>query len=82
MSSREHAHRLIDSLPESQISALVGFLETIVDPATAALSNAPLDDEEETEQERAAVANARCSLDRNGGNGISHPEAMRRLSLD
>lgn len=34
MSSREQAHQLIDQLPESQISALVGFLEAIVDPVT------------------------------------------------
>ena len=82
MSSREQAHQLIDRLPESQISALVGFLESIVDPVTAALRSASLDDEEETEQERAAVAQARRSLERNGGKGVSHAEAMRRLGLD
>ena len=82
MSSREQAHQLIDQLPESQISALVGFLETIVDPVTAALRSASLDDEEETDEERTAVAQARRSLERNGGKGISHAEAMRRLSLD
>lgn len=32
MSEREHAHELIDRLPEPQLSALVGLLETIVDP--------------------------------------------------
>jgi hypothetical protein len=82
MSSREQAHQLIDQLPESQISALVGVLESIVDPVTAALRTAPLDDEEETEQERTAVDQARRSLERNGGKGISHAEAMRRLDLD
>jgi hypothetical protein len=34
--NREHAHQLIDRLPEAQLSALVGLLETIVDPAIAA----------------------------------------------
>jgi hypothetical protein len=82
MNSREQAHQLIDQLPESQISALVGFLESIVDPVTAALRAAPLDDEDETEQEREAVTKARRSLERNGGKGISHGEAMRRLGLD
>ena len=82
MSSREQAHQLIDRLPDSQLSALVGFLESIVDPVTAALRSAPQDDEEETQEERAAVAEARRSLERNGDKGISHAEAMRRLGLD
>ena len=80
--NRQHAHQLIDRLPESQLSALVGLLETIVDPVTAALRAAPLDDEEETDDERAAVAQARQSLQRNGGKGVAHAEAMRRLGLD
>jgi mRNA interferase RelE/StbE len=82
MSSRQQAHDLIDRLPESQLSALVGFLESIVDPVTAALGAAPVDDEEETPEERAAVAQARRSLERNGGKGVSHAEAMRRLGLE
>lgn len=82
MSFREQAHQLIDRLPESQLSALVGLLETIVDPVTAALRTAPLDDEEETEEERTAVAEARRSFERNGGKGIPHAEAMRRLALE
>ncbi len=30
--TRHHAHELIDRLPEAQLTALVGLLETIVDP--------------------------------------------------
>ena len=78
--NRQHAHQLIDRLPDSQLSALVGLLETIVDPVHAALRNAPLDDEEESEEERAAVAQGRRSL--KGGKGVAHSEAMRRLGLD
>jgi hypothetical protein len=78
---RRHAHELIDRLPEGQLSALVGLLETIVDPVTAALSNAPIDDELETEEERQAVIEAHEWLDRNG-QGIPHDEAMRRLGLE
>lgn len=51
--TREHAHELIDRLPETQLSALVGLLETIVDPTAAALRNAPMDDEPESEAEKA-----------------------------
>ena len=35
--TRQHAHQLIDRLPEMQLSGLVQFLETIVDPVAAAL---------------------------------------------
>jgi hypothetical protein len=82
MSERKHAHELIDRLPETQLSALVGLLEAIVDPVAAALSNAQVDDEPETEQENLAVAEARAWLNRNGGKGIPHEEAMRRLGLE
>lgn len=82
MSEREHAHELIDRLPETQLSALVGLLETIVDPVTATLRNAPIDDEPETDEEREAVAEARHWLAQRGGKGIPHDEAMRRLGLE
>jgi hypothetical protein len=78
---RQHAHDLIDSLPEPQLSALVGLLETIVDPINAALRNAPIDDEPETKQEKQSVAEAREWLKRNG-KCIPHEEAMRRLGLE
>ncbi|HEY6347182.1 MAG TPA: hypothetical protein VIY49_37295 [Bryobacteraceae bacterium] len=81
MSQREHAHELIERLPEPQISALVGLLETMVDPVAAALRNAPDDDEPETEEEKMAVAEAREWLAKRGGRGIPHEEAMRRLGF-
>jgi hypothetical protein len=79
---RQQAHELIDRMPETQLSALVGLMETIVDPVATALRNAPLDDEPETEEEKQAVAEARVWLQRNGGKGIPHEEAMRRLGLE
>jgi len=79
---RHHAHDLIDRLPETQLDALVGFLESIVEPEATALHSAPLDDEPESDSERLAVAEARASLRRNGGQGVPHSEAMRRLGLD
>jgi hypothetical protein len=82
MSEREHAHELIDRLPETQLSALVGLLEAIVDPVQATLRNAPVDDEFESEDEKQAVAESRDWLARHGGKGIPHDEAMRRLGLE
>lgn len=80
--TRQHAHQLIDRMPETQLSGLVQFLETIVDPVAAALRNAPLDDEPETEDEKTAVAEAKTWLQSNGGKGIPHAEAMRRLGIE
>jgi len=57
------------------------LLETIVDPVTAALRNAPIDDEPETEDEKQAATEACEWLNRNG-KGIPHEEAMRRLGLE
>ena len=80
--TRRLAHQLIDQLPEVQLSGLVQFLGTIVDPVTASLQSAPLEDEPEDEEEKIAVAEAHDWLKRNGGKGIPHAEAMRRLGLD
>ncbi|MEP6962163.1 MAG: hypothetical protein ABI995_08795 [Acidobacteriota bacterium] len=80
--TRQRVHELIDLLPETQLSGLVQFLETIVDPVTTALRNAPLDDEPEMDEEKTAVSKARTWLHDNGGKGIPHAEAMRRLGLE
>jgi hypothetical protein len=81
-STREHAHQLIDRMPDVQIAGLVQFLESIVDPAIMALCNAADDDEPESADEQAAVSEAKTWLDKNSGKGIPHAEAMRRLGLD
>ena len=82
MSDREHAHELIDRLPESQVSALIGLLEAFIDPVAAALRNAPIDDESESEEEKQSVAETRAWLARRGGKAIPHDEAMRKLGLE
>jgi hypothetical protein len=80
--TRQHAHEIIDHIPESQLSTAVGLLKKILDPMTLALLNAPIDDEPETEEERLAVAESEEWLRQNGGNGIPHEEVKRQLGLD
>ncbi len=80
--TRRYAHQLIDRMPETQLSGLVKFLETFVDPVATALRNAPVDDEPETDEERAAVGEAKRWLRNNRGKGIPHDEAVRRLGLE
>jgi hypothetical protein len=65
--TRQHAHELIDRMPETQLSALVGLLETIVDPVAVALRDAPLDDEPMTEEDERAVKESREWFKHNPG---------------
>ena len=79
--TRQHAHELIDQIPETKLSTAVGLLEKILDAVSLALLNAPIDDEPETEEERLAVAESEEWL-KNGGKGIPHEEVARQLGLD
>jgi hypothetical protein len=78
--TRQRAHELIDHIPEAELSTAVGLLEKILDPVTAALLNAPIDDEPLDEDERAAIAEGDEWFKHH--EGIPHDEAMRRLGLD
>jgi hypothetical protein len=57
--TRQHAHDLIDKMPEPQLSAVVGLLEAIVDSA--------FEDEQIGEEEAQAVARSREWFKRNPG---------------
>ena len=57
--ARQHAHELIDQMPEVQLSAVVGLLETIVDSA--------LEDEDISEEEEQAVARSKEWFQHNRG---------------
>jgi len=56
---KQQAHEMIDRLPPAQLVAVAGLLKAMLDPVSSAISNAPPDDEPETEEERRAVAEAR-----------------------
>lgn len=78
----EDAHRLLDELPASQAGSVVRYLESVrdgrIDPLLQKLLNAPLDDEPETAEEKAAVEEARQEFE--NGQGIPHDEIIRELS--
>jgi hypothetical protein len=74
--TREPAHQLIDRLPETQLSALVGLLESIIDPVAAALRNAPLDNEPVTEEDRRRLREGQAWFAERGGKGISTEEFL------
>ena len=74
---KKQAHELIERLPPTQLSAVVGLLEAMLDPV--ALANAPAEEEEITPETAAALKRARESLAR--GEGIPHEEILREFGL-
>ena len=54
--TKQQAHELIERMAPGQIFAVVTVMETMLDPVSRAIANAPIDDEPETDAERQAVA--------------------------
>ena len=79
--NREHAHELIDQLPPSQVPAAIGMLESLLDPVSRAIANAPVDDEPESEDERQAVAKSKAWFKQRGGQGIPQEEVLAEFGL-
>jgi len=82
--TRDALRQLVDDLDERDLPMAERLLRALRDtsdahPLLRTLANAPFDDEPETEEERAAVAEARQELLE--GRGIPHEEAMRRWGL-
>lgn len=82
--ARKELHELIDTLPDSAVEKVRDLIKERFegeadDPVRRALDNAPIDDEPETPEEAAAVAEAREAIAR--GEVVSHDEMKRRLGL-
>jgi hypothetical protein len=78
---KQHAHELIDRMAPSQVYAVVGLLETMLDPVSRAIANAPFDDEPECEDERRSVAASKAWLKEHPGQGIPHEEILAEFGL-
>lgn len=76
---RRQAHALLDMLPPEQLSAVRSLLETMLDPASRALANAPIDDEPISAEEERAVAEAREWLKHN--RPIPHEQMLAEFGL-
>ncbi len=77
---RERLHQLVDQLPQKNLSAAHRLLEQLKaddDPVLRAVLNAPLDDEPVTEEEEAAIAEARADI--RAGRVYSHEEVKRHI---
>jgi hypothetical protein len=76
---KQQAHELIDRLAPSQLSAVVGLLQAMLDPVARAISNAPIDDEPLTPEEEKALAESREWLEHNPG--IPHEQVLDELGI-
>jgi hypothetical protein len=77
--TKEHAYELIDRLPPTQLSAVVGLLEAMLDPVSRAIANAPFDDQPVTAEEEKALAEAREWLKHN--KAIPHEQVLAELGI-
>lgn len=78
--ARDHLRQLVDTLPDAEIPAATRYLEYLKiagDLLLRTLTEAPLDEEPETPEEAAAVAEAHAEVA--AGRTISQDEARRRL---
>jgi hypothetical protein len=57
------------------------MLETLLDPVSRAIADAPVDDEPETQEERRAVAKSKVWFKKRGGQGIPHEEVLADFGL-
>ncbi len=74
---RQELHALVDHIPPSDLPAARKILRALADPVWQSILAAPLDDEPETDGERAEVEAARNEK----GSGTSHEEVLRELGL-
>ena len=80
---RQQAHAYLDRLPPAQLSAVRSLLETMLpDPVSRALANAPLEDEEISEEEKQAVARSKEWFKNNQGTSFEDVVAELGLSMD
>jgi hypothetical protein len=75
----EHAHQLLSHLAPAQVAAVVHLTEVLLNPVSRALASAPLEDEEISEDEERAVAEAREWLKHN--KLIPHEQVLAELGL-
>jgi len=74
---RQQAHALLDMLPGDKVPAVRTLLEAMVEPLSDHLNALPVEDEELSPEEVAAIERGRASLER--GEGIPHEEILREF---
>jgi len=60
--TKQQAHELIERMAPGQIFAVVTVMESMLDPVSRAIANAPFEDEEISDEENRAVAASKAWL--------------------
>ena len=75
-SEKQQAHELIERLAPSQVSAVVGLLQAMLDPVARAIANAPVEAEPVNDEAQQAVARSETWFEERGGKGIPMEEVL------
>jgi hypothetical protein len=79
---KQHAHELIEQLPDSQITTAVRFLEfMLLDPVARAVATAPPDDEPVTEEDRRRFQEGQAWFRQRGGKGVPMEDVLAEFDL-
>jgi hypothetical protein len=78
---KQQVHELIDRLAPSQVSAVRGLLEAMLDPVARAIANASADDEPVTEEDRRRIHDGQAWFAKRGGAGIPMEEVLAEFGL-
>jgi len=82
MSEKQHAHELIERLPDGQISMAIRFLEfMLLDPVARAAAMARADDEPVTEDDRRRFDEGLAWLSQRGSKGIPMEDVLAEFGL-
>jgi hypothetical protein len=82
VSEKDHAHQLIERLPDSQVATAVRFLEfMLLDPVARAVATAPLDDEPVTQQDRRRFHDGQTWFAERGGAGVPMEDVLAGFGL-
>jgi hypothetical protein len=76
---KQQVHDLIDRLAPSQVTAVRGLLEAMLEPR--AMANAASDDEPVTEEDRTRFRAGRDWLAQRGGKGIPMEQVLAEFGL-
>jgi hypothetical protein len=76
---KQQLHELVDRLAPSQVYAVRGLLQVMLDPVSRAIANAPVDDEPLTAEEANALYEAREWLKHNAP--IPHEQVLAELGI-
>ncbi len=76
---KQHAHELVDRLDTGQLDAVVRLLEVMTDPVARAIANAPIEDEQISEEEIRTVEASREWLKTH--KGIPNEEVLAEFGL-